>query len=536
MENNRVIAVLVDTASIQQYIFSGNRLKENLGGSHLVKTLIDSKSPLLDQALQKVAPGHPGVDAWLNPTDKDRWVDGVMVGYVGGGNALLFFAGTSSTPTITQAREFIKTLSRLLLIHAPGLKSAFGMTEFSLNEDKEIVDYQKSMRRLHDDLKANKRRFFPQTTVMKHGITAECPNSDEAVEAGRKENEGSPDERLVSAVSKTRRDAASASHTALCTQVAAQLGLDYTFPEELEQLGQQDTRSYIAVVHIDGNGVGQRFRNCKSLHDARTLSQQVSDAGSQAFAKLTDDAVSIVKHADYREQFVIKFPKTDDPAENAKLCLPFRPIILGGDDITFVCEGRLGIHLAERFISFLEEKSAVDEAEKITSCAGVVIVNSKYPFAQAYAMAEALCASAKKKSRDNGNASYLDVLVSSSGISGTLDEVRRRLYAVGNYSLAFGPYLIGPADVDESLIHLKRGMRNFREKWPTTKLLALREYLSEGRRADDIKDLALSAAPLYEAYTQTRYHECVWDEKSPYFEMIELLEFYPAFLLTEGLQ
>ena len=283
---NRQVAVLVDTTSIQQYIFSGNRLKENLGASYLVKSLIDSKSDLLNQALKKVAPLHPGVDSWLNNADKDS---SAKVGYIGGGNALFLFEGTTEILPETQAKQFIHELSRLLLIHAPGLRTAFGIASYDEH-------YQDSMKRLHDDLKANKRRLFPQTIIMKHGITAECPNSGESVESDRSEKKGSP---LISAVSKARLDAAKASHTALCKLVADKLGTDYTFPEELDQLGQQDTRSYIAVVHIDGNGVGQRFRECENLDKARDLSAKVTRVGIMALNRVTEDVINIVKLAAY---------------------------------------------------------------------------------------------------------------------------------------------------------------------------------------------------------------------------------------------
>jgi hypothetical protein len=32
--------------------------------------------------------------------------------------------------------------------------------------------------------------------------------------------------------------------------------------------------------------------------------------------------------------------------ENDKYLLPFRPIVFGGDDVTFICDGRLGLSLA----------------------------------------------------------------------------------------------------------------------------------------------------------------------------------------------
>jgi hypothetical protein len=32
-------------------------------------------------------------------------------------------------------------------------------------------------------------------------------------------------------------------------------------------------------------------------------------------------------------------------SNEGKICLPFRPLVYGGDDVTFVCDGRLGLVL-----------------------------------------------------------------------------------------------------------------------------------------------------------------------------------------------
>ena len=84
-------AILFDTRSIQKYIFSSNRLKANIGASHLVDRVFDD-------VLLPTVRGELGADAlddssWEQPEMID-WTDmrtAARVGYIGGGNALLLF-------------------------------------------------------------------------------------------------------------------------------------------------------------------------------------------------------------------------------------------------------------------------------------------------------------------------------------------------------------------------------------------------------------------------------------------------------------
>jgi hypothetical protein len=54
-------AVIIDTVSIQSYIFSSNKLKENVGASYLVKKIYEesgSNSVFVLKTLQKKNLGH----------------------------------------------------------------------------------------------------------------------------------------------------------------------------------------------------------------------------------------------------------------------------------------------------------------------------------------------------------------------------------------------------------------------------------------------------------------------------------------------
>jgi hypothetical protein len=500
-----VTAVLIDAQSIQQYLFGSNRLKENLGGSHLVKQLYASH---LEAALDEAAPGHEPAAQW---PFAESFSGGVKVGYIGGGNALLLFDGPE------RARAFRKSFSRRLLLTCPGLRTSFGVAE----DFQESGDgFRESMEKLHKDLRESKNRFFPVTTVGCHGITAECPYSGEALEATPVEDKG--EKRLVSALSRSRLTAAHKSKDALTKMVRDEKGA-FEFSDELDKLGQKEDRGYIAVAHIDGNRMAERFKKCTSLSELRALSTKVSEATEAAFRGLISELKGLL------DQEVLS-------AKNGFKCgdiLPVRPIIIGGDDITFVSEGRLGIYLAERFIALLEKESDA-RGEKFTACAGVAVVKTKYPFYKAYQLADQLCSSAKRRGREKGNGSWLDFLISAGGVSGPLDRIRAGHYSASEGELCFGPYRLDSPDDDYSLESLKKGLRAFNnsEKWSKNKVMALREELMGARE----RCQAYVKASGLELPGDPRYSTEVWkDGKTIYFDMIDLLDFYPQSLLSEDI-
>ena len=135
-----------------------------------------------------------------------------------------------------------------------------------------------------------------------------------------------------------------------------------------------------------------------------------------------------------------RIPKRTDGSGN--ILLPFRPIVFGGDDVTFVCDGRLGISLAVVYLKAFEDetKALPDGKGKATACVGVSIVKAHYPFARAYALAEALCASAKTLRRAlEQDVSCLDWHFTTGGLIGTLDEIREREYRANNGWLNLRP-------------------------------------------------------------------------------------------------
>jgi hypothetical protein len=205
-----------------------------------------------------------------------------------------------------------------------------------------------------------------------------------------------------------------------------------------------------------------------------------------------------------------------------------RPIIIGGDDITFVSEGRLGIWLAKIFLEEFQ-KQQVSDGKPLSACAGVAITKAKYPFYRGYKLSEDLTRSAKdgrKKANDNG--SWIDFHIAYGGFSGELKEIRENHYKTPLVNLVLRPYKT------DDLNELLKGVANLKNNFPRSKILELRSVLYYGENEqklflEEIKTRGLQLPGYKEDFNG---NQIVVGEKTPYFDMIELMEFYPKFALN----
>ncbi|MCW5925085.1 MAG: hypothetical protein KIS77_22405 [Saprospiraceae bacterium] len=507
------VAVLIDTISIQNYIFGSNKLKENIGGSYIIENLVYRKMIPEGLAVANIA-NEIDLFNWVNAPAEyrlEKYLDEkVEIGYIGGGNALLIFRNRSD------ADAFIKSYSRLILAHFPGIKLAFGLHDgFDYREGEE---YKRHQRGLHKSLIQNRNFSTVQVLPLKHGIVEDCPWTNEAQETIDIQSRS-----FISKMAQSRVGFVKDAHNSLKEKFSAQIREDFTFTDELERFGQPDDKGYIAIVHADGNGMGQRFIACNSLAETRKLSAGVAKFADKVMEKLISYLV---------ERFSQNGPLADWELdlEGERRILPIRPLILGGDDITFVCEGRLGVHLAEKLLEYMAE-TPINE-KHISACAGVAIVHTKYPFYKAYQLAEDLIGRAKKASREH-NDSWLDYMISTGGFSGSLDEIIKDQFTVaGKGTLKNGPYCVDRGDSSmkallEGMIRFQKGSGGY-EKWPRNKIKDLRDALrrDEAYQTYFLNELQARGLKLPNG------KEKLWDgDKTPYYDMIELLDFYPESLL-----
>ncbi|MFN3479887.1 MAG: Cas10/Cmr2 second palm domain-containing protein [Thermodesulfovibrionales bacterium] len=507
----RCYALLVDIVSIQRYVFGSNRLRENLGASFLITEAYES---LLKQVLKTLFKGN------LNESDLDLWItqpaysaidDGkpFEVAYIGGGNAMLFFKEEE------MAKALLREWTKQLLLYAPGLSTAAAIGAFDTDK------FDESKKRLFETLTRNKNLYAPLTAIPRHGITAECSHSGYSMDIY------SPSEgQYVSSVTNAKIKAAVKAKDKIHNLFKDEIGADYCFTDDIGNLGQKAGEdNHIAIVHIDGNSMADRFASQGSIKALRELSISVN------YATINSVKAMINAFKEHKDMLIKFLDIKGFKKEAGKEVLPFRPIIIGGDDITFVSEGRLGIWLAEQFLAAFEKQSVSDQ-RPLDASAGVAITKSKYPFYRGYRLSEELCKSAKTKRRENASqGSWIDFHIAYGGISGDLEHIRRQQYTVTQGSLLMRPYCLKTTEPEHDFKTFKSNAKSL-STLPNNKIKEMREVLTLGEeqtkmfvkemkaRGDDKKIPEISGRNF-----KTSLFE---DAKTPYFDMIELMDFYPG--------
>ena len=520
---------LLDCQSIQQYVFGSNKLRTNIGASANV-------AAIFKKTLQQFLPDNCDITIWHeSPGDIRIFGDSSLdceAGYIGGGNALLIFKMDEKH---SLAQEFLNKWSRNLLLKYPGIVPAAAVHELE-NKNKGDEITKSELDTLFRKLAVEKNKSVPVTVLPRHGITAECKQTGLSAEIFDKE-EKRPSQ-WVSSVSKAKIDAAAEK---------AKHADRLAFNEE--QLGQIEAKNHIAVVHIDGNSMGKQFMDCRNLGERRRLSSAVEKRTDAAWKTVKE---KFEKEYDYLWKNKIIKKQFDD---NEKVVWPFREIILNGDDLTFICNARLAFWLTELFLqelaakplNFKNEKlrDSKDDEIRMSACAGIAFVKTKFPFYRAYNLAEELCGSAKTKGREQKQ-SWVDFEIVYGGLSGDLEQIREKKYSIGNNTLISRPWRMldekgNTANIShEDWACLKKSAREFtsqdeqgKSKWPRSKRKELLLRLARGLESFKDYEVALNARNLHLDF-DCGIEPQGWQKLRFYYDTLQVSEFYPDYLLKGG--
>ena len=410
---------VLDTAGIQDYIFGSNRLRENIGASELVEraTRLWPFEELRRVGDTNITSGD--LTGTLNDLDDARHIENpehrlvAEVVYAGGGNTVILFQ------SMDRARSFAHALTRRVLEEAPGIEIILAHREFEWDGSQKLRELVPSV--IETELQDKQQNRRPPLPMLGLGVTAACSSSGlPAVETHQEHSES--DRRLVSGeiLAKLKYFDEAEERLERVFEIRKQ---GHVPPRDLDNLGRvRGEESYIAIVHADGNRMGQLVNEVAQQNDAAENRGYVQ--GMRDFSRKIETATQVALRAIVNQTVDSHLAK---PGE----WLPFRPIIFGGDDIAFVCNGPLGLPLAIEYLDQFERATKAELGRTIHACAGVAVVKVHYPFSRAYALAEELCSNTKRQVRATGtDFGALDWQFVAGGIAGDLDEIRRREYQV----------------------------------------------------------------------------------------------------------
>ena len=531
-------AILFDTRSIQRYIFSGNRLKTNIGASYLVdRVFSDALLPVIREVL-----GEDELDdtTWLAEENPDwtKMETKARVGYIGGGNALVLFQPDTEEDIL---REVVACFTKHLLVAYPGLKTGAAIGTLFLDAAGKMAAPHDLTALVHA-LKDGQNTVFPVVNVPYTGLTLSCEVNGEAATVYDRDEKrffSAEVEAKLLADRKSNEQEAPAEaelwrklRSVLPAEKADSFLDGFTFPMEIGELGQRETEDYIAIVHIDGNNMGQKFADCDTLTKRKNMSRSIRQATITAFTELLE---KVEQEYDTYNNYLTLHTK------DGKRFLPVRPLVLGGDDMTFVCTAKVAIPYAKFLMEALMKKH-IPGCDGIASCAGIAILPSAYPFFRGYEMAEQLCGAAKASMRPLYNEAkqdscWLDFALLHGEQAPTLEQIREQEYhgALGN--MHFGPYRVdAPATQEKSLAALLQGVSSLRRSMPRNKIKELRRVLARG--AHEQREFLAQVHYLQQAGESIRlpqveawaaYEKNLWlNGATPYVDAIELIDYIPS--------
>jgi hypothetical protein len=500
--------MLVEATGIQPYLFGSNQLAQNIGASELVRQATED---------------------WV----REFAPHGAIV-YAGGGNAMLIFDSEET------ADAFARKLTREALKRARGLDLVVKRKSFDPQRERDVLGGPDGLhQKLRKELAQRKRDRQLSTPLAGLGVTAACVYTGApAVEMH--------DEQLISVEVQHKLEAEKGGKKRLQEQLPQVMDNGYDFVYDFGEFGTPGEASYLAVIHTDGNRMGERIRklgeqyarsdqNEEYKQALRNFSKSVQDAADLALRTTVNDLLDAVvteKTEKGERRSIGKVPIRQRQSDGRWL-LPFRPIVFGGDDVTFVCEGRLGLAVAVKYLQ-LFSRQILSDREYAYCRAGVAVVKSHYPFSRAYDLAEALCASAKSYIKDaapDRRLTALDWHFAVSGLVLPLKEVRQREYSVPAGDLLMRPLRLDPPDGDwrswQTFTAMLDGFS--RDPWAgrRSKIKALRDALRGGREATQ-HFLTLHGLELPEIPGEPELLASGWHGSNHcgYWDAIEALDFY----------
>ncbi|BDA65549.1 hypothetical protein [Actinomyces capricornis] len=420
--------VMLETNGNQRYVFSSPRQRENVGGSYLLTML---------------AP-------WTLALAEQEGIKATEVS-VSSGKIIL------TVPDEDSARRLIGKVTRRVLALAPGMDVTGVFTELSTEPDEPPAITEADLSGIHVIAgryalsRPPAEARFPQAPFLQRGhdsvlpaappaeLLNQTPSMTTAYSLASQVKRACSREARQNLVSKAERSEALkeviAGRNAAALLADSLFALEKAFDADRITQKQEDgpssestsrsipDLSKIAVIHIDGNGVGaimQSLETSMQKVPEQVLEQVIScrKADADALRRFLLQVNTRLDTAVERSFFtawasVAQWWLTANPRSSV---IPVVPILLGGDDVTVLTEGSYALPFMVTYLRAYEEATSRDallchlspraqEQERpspMTAAAGAVIVPRPFPFHLAYDLSENLVSKAKKVGKSAG--------------------------------------------------------------------------------------------------------------------------------------
>ena len=470
---------------IQSFIFKTNKLKEIGGASELVEQICTTK-------FYEIA-----------KTNKDDF--NIIMNAAG--NIKYIFDDEE------KCKVFVRSFPKLVSEFAPGITISQAVVK--LDNDIKLMD---AINQLEKKLKTQRNKLSNPTELGFMGIERARRTGGLGIE--RKGAE-------VWDLATIKKHKAFEGNSTLYEKFFGKEIKLETIPLDLNQINQ-DEKSWIAVIHADGNGLGMLLQklgpNLNNLDDNKAKTQ--FRAFSQAIENATKNALQLA-YSDLK----LKLEGIH----------PVRPILIGGDDVTIIIRADLALLFTKLFLEKFQEEtkkelSFLSEAplsikgfEKgLTACAGIVYIKESYPMHYALHLAEELTKKAKNKSKSISEIqapSSLSFYKVQASFLESLNDIETKTLKAGDINFDCGPYFVDAHNSPKisELFEKLQVLEDFKNE-DSKGISKLRKWVSELYKNKVTADFMMKRMKEInlDFYSKMELDDAIKDSKSIIYDVLQL--------------
>lgn len=397
MENKRVLA-MYDVRGKQEYIYRSKHIQEIVGASAIIRDVFkDWLYPAArkvrnrendlgrQEAIRQYGNGEPFVLKDFESRMEGKQYIGEVV-YSGGGNFLVLYRDRETCIRVN------RIFTAELMKHVGTLKVLC-----TILDNPDFARYREDNARLYEKHRKNEAMESVIYPVNSLPVSQVDPLTSSPLTTKRRTGHtvsvgGSEGERM------------SVERAAKYDKYRGERGGE-DGERNLNNI-VEDGESLLAVIYIDGNGMGAKVQSC--LEGKVSYEECVTELrrfSARIQKDYVDDRLKAVNNMLDQKYQGIKRRRT---------------IVSAGDEMAIICKAGDVLQVLRTYFEGLPEEGS--------SCAGIAIFKRRTPYADAYRLAEECCESGKDfmKEKKLENACLMDFHYCQGGIESSLEKIREK--------------------------------------------------------------------------------------------------------------